>query len=71
MRIGQYELRKPWVKYVETPIEEQFYWAIRKSIAEDIAKEIEDYWAPNEVLAEGLTLTKVRQIFAAIARGQK
>ena len=42
MRLGSYELRKPWVKMVSVPIEEQVYWAIRKSIGEDIAKAIED-----------------------------
>lgn len=36
MRIGKYRLRKPWFKYVEIPLEEELYWAIRKSIEEDI-----------------------------------
>ena len=41
MKIGNWELRKPWVRYVEVELEEQFYNEIRKSIGEDIAKEIE------------------------------
>ena len=40
MKIGNWELRKPWVRYVEVELEEQFYNEIRKSIGEDIAKEI-------------------------------
>jgi hypothetical protein len=42
MKIGNYELRKPWVKYVNMPIEEEIYWAVRDSIKEDIALEIQD-----------------------------
>jgi hypothetical protein len=38
MKIGPYTLRKPWTKLVDVPIEEEIYWAIRKSIQEDIAK---------------------------------
>lgn len=38
MKIGKYELRKPWVKYVDMPIEEEIYWEIRRSITEDILK---------------------------------
>ena len=41
MKIGNWELRKPWVRYVEVELEERFYNEIRKSIGEDIAKEIE------------------------------
>ena len=40
MRIGKYTLRKPWTKEVEVPLEEELYWAVRKSIGEDIACEI-------------------------------
>ena len=49
MKIGNYELRKPWVKYVEMPIEEKFYLEIRKSIGEDIAQEIEDLLDPPPI----------------------
>ena len=42
MKIGKYELRKPWVKYVEIPLEEELYKAVRRSIGEDIAKEIRE-----------------------------
>lgn len=38
MRIGNYELRKPWVKYVDIPIEKKIYWEIRRSIEEDIKR---------------------------------
>ena len=39
MKIGKYKLRKPWVKYVEVPLEKRVYWGIRKSILEDLLKE--------------------------------
>ena len=42
MKIGKYELRKPWAKYVDMPIEEELYWEIRKSIGEDIAKDLDE-----------------------------
>ena len=66
MKIGNWELRKPWVKYVEVELEEQFYNEIRKSIGEDIAKEIEikaneTYYDEKEIWIEA----------AAIARGNK
>ena len=40
MRIGKYTLRKPWTKEVEFSIEEDLYWAIRRSVGEDIATDI-------------------------------
>jgi len=39
MKIGRYELRKPFVKYVDIPFEKELYLAIKKSILEDILKE--------------------------------
>jgi hypothetical protein len=50
MKIGKnWELRKPWVKYVYIDIEEKLYWEIRKSVAEDIAKDLrETYPHPSE-----------------------
>ena len=41
IKVFGYELRTPWVKYVDMPIEEEIYWVIRKSVGEDIAQEIE------------------------------
>ena len=77
MIIGKYELRKPWIKYVDMPIEEELYWGIRKSIGEDIAKEIES-GMNNEGgwLASDHTVMNDREIAiwklcASIARGQK
>ena len=66
MKIGNWELRKPWVRYVEVELEERFYNEIRKSIGEDIAKEIEikaneTYYDEKEIWIEA----------AAIARGNK
>lgn len=42
MKIGRYELRKPWVKYVDFDLGKELYDVVRKSIGEVIAKEIED-----------------------------
>ena len=39
MKLGRYELRKPWVKYVEVDLEKKVYWAIRVSILEDLLRE--------------------------------
>lgn len=41
MKLFGYTLRTPWVKMVDMPIEEEIYWAVRKSVGEDIAREIE------------------------------
>jgi hypothetical protein len=38
MKIGKYELRTPWVKYVDMPIEEELYWEFRRSIEQDILR---------------------------------
>lgn len=42
MRLGSYELRKPWVKMVDLPIERQLYMAIRKSVLEDVLQEVQE-----------------------------
>ena len=42
MRLGSYELRKPWVKMVDLPIEKQLYMAIRKSVLEDVLQEVHE-----------------------------
>ena len=69
MKLGKYELRKPWTKYVDMPIEEKLYWEIRKSIGEDIAKEIELKINRNDfTYTEG---NSALEYAAAIARGQK
>ena len=70
MKIGNYELRKPWVKYVEVPIEEKFYLEIRKSIGEDIAQEIEDLLDPPPIDEVDHIVWKVIEKCAQIARGQ-
>jgi hypothetical protein len=41
MKIGRYELRKPFVKYVDMPIEKELFLAVKKSILEDMLKEVE------------------------------
>jgi hypothetical protein len=38
MTIFGYTLRKPWVKYVNLDIEEKIFYAVRKSIVEDIIR---------------------------------
>jgi len=40
MKIGQYELRKPWVKYVDMPIDKALFLAVKKSILEDLVKDV-------------------------------
>ena len=71
MKIGNYELRKPWVKYVEVPIKEKFYLEIRKSIGEDIAQEIEDLLDPPPIDEVDHIVWKVIEKCADVARGQK
>lgn len=41
MRIGNIEFRKPWVRYVDVPLEEEIYNAIRRSIGGDILAELQ------------------------------
>lgn len=68
MRIGRYELRKPWIKYVDYPIEETLYYAIRSSIGNEIAQEIE------ALIDNQLNLIPENNLIrkcARIARGQK
>ena len=48
MKLGNYELRKPWVKMVDLPIEAELYIAIRKSVLDDVMHEFHD--AANRVL---------------------
>ena len=67
MKIGKYELCKPWIKYVDMPIEEELYWEIRKSIGEDIAKEIEAIKLPTQ---DKVIVKATLEICAAVARGQ-
>ena len=50
MRLGKYELRSPVIKYVDIDLDEKIYNAIRASIGEDIAKEVEEYHRVNVVL---------------------
>jgi len=40
MRIGRYELRKPWVKYVDMPIEKALFLQVKRSILEDLVKDV-------------------------------
>jgi hypothetical protein len=72
MKIGRYELRKPWVKYVDFDLGEEVYKAVRKSIGEDIAKEIEseiENMMPPVDEVE-LAVYEAAHHCAAIARGK-
>jgi hypothetical protein len=40
MKIFGYELRTPWIKYVDMPIEEELYNAVHNSIKDNIAAEV-------------------------------
>ena len=42
MKFGRYELRKPFVKYVDMPIEKELFLALKKSILEDLLKDVEE-----------------------------
>jgi len=42
MKIGRYELRKPFVKYVDMPIEKELFLAVKKSILEDMLEEVKE-----------------------------
>ena len=41
MKLGRYEIRKPWVKYVDMPIEKELFLALKKSILEDLVRDTE------------------------------
>jgi hypothetical protein len=72
MKIGRYELRKPWVKYVDFDLGKEVYDAVRKSIGEDIAKEIEseiENMMPPVDEVE-LAVYEAAHHYAAIARGK-
>ena len=56
MRIGKYEIRKPWVKMVDVPIEAELYRAIRKSVLDDVLDEFYD--AANKVLENDIAVTE-------------
>jgi hypothetical protein len=43
MKIGNWELRSPLIRYADISIEEDLYLAIRKSIIEDIRKELKQW----------------------------
>ena len=40
MKLGKYTLRKPWVKMVDVPFDEEVYAAIRSSIVDDMIREV-------------------------------
>jgi len=40
MKIGRYELRKPFVKYVDMPIEKELFLQVKRSILEDLVKDV-------------------------------
>jgi hypothetical protein len=42
MKIGRYELRKPWIKYVDMPIEKALFLEVKRSILEDMLKDVEE-----------------------------
>ena len=71
MKIGNWELRKPWVRYVEVELEEKFYNEIRKSIGEDIAKEIDELCDDECQLWDKIQFHNGHNAAAKIARGNK
>ena len=42
MKIGNVEFCKPWTRYVDMPIEAELYVAIRKSVLEDVLREVDE-----------------------------
>lgn len=67
MKIGKYTLRKPWTTDVEIDLGAEIYAAVRKSIGEDIAEEIEAI--PIEISTTNALGMQI--MAAAIARGQE
>ena len=70
MKIGNIEFRLPWTRYVDMEIEEELYWAVRKSVGEDIAREIEDDMEAMlpPVDNEEIAIYRTAEHCAAIAR---
>lgn len=64
MKIGNYELRSPWVKMVTMPIEKELYIAIRKSVMEDLLHEIEV--AANNVLDNDTAVTEEKSTASVV-----
>jgi hypothetical protein len=42
MKLGKYTLRKPWVKLVDIPFEQEVYDAMRASIVDDMINELKE-----------------------------
>jgi hypothetical protein len=42
MKVGRYELRKPFVKYVDMPIEKELFLAVKKSMLEDMLRDVQE-----------------------------
>ena len=59
MKVGNYELRKPWVKYVDITIDKELYAAIRKSVLDDLLIEMGE--AAYRVQENDLTVTKRKE----------
>ena len=70
MRLGKYELRSPVIKYVDIDLDEKIYNAIRASIGEKIAKDIEAELCGCVCNGEHCFDSGIREA-VAIAKGQK
>ena len=42
MKFGRYELRKPLIRYVDMPIEKEIFLAVKKSMLEDLLKDVKE-----------------------------
>jgi hypothetical protein len=42
MKIGRYELRKPFIRYVSVPFEKEVYLAMKLSILENLVRDTQD-----------------------------
>ena len=60
MKIKNIEFRLPWTRYVDMPIEADIYLAIRKSVLEDVLREVEE--AANRVYGSDVEKTNKRAV---------
>jgi hypothetical protein len=42
MKLGRYEIRKPFVRYVDIPFEKEVYLAMQLSILENLVRETQE-----------------------------
>ena len=69
MKIGNVEFRLPWTRYVDMPIEAELYLAFRKSVLEDLLREVEE--AAQRVYENDVAVTEKKSRASALPKAKK